>query len=236
MSSEMMYAAVAVAAVLGILLIWIICEFIYYRTGKFNSIKAGLECEVKHCNMMTEAANNLVKAVHAEAEYFGGMENEYSCTDKYLKSIDKVYSHICMQFGIPMNAETTERLKALLSDVELIDEMRSVIDKRRGTALKQLPLLIRINNKEALKKLQFTELTGDSYIINYKMYGEKLVLECRMDADNIKKSIASLESIDKINKKNMEFREKAHNECEKMLKESEISRVEVKETGGENSD
>lgn len=235
MSSEMMYAAIAVAAVLGILLIWIICEFIYYRTGKFNSIKAGLEGEVKHCNMMTEAANNLVKAVHAEAEYFGGMENEYSCTDKYLKSIDMVYAHICMQFGIPMNAETVARLKALLSDVELIDEMKGVISKSQGTALKKLPLLIRVNNKEALKKLQFTELTEDSYIINYKMHGEKLVLECRMDAENIKKCIAFLENVDGINRKNMEFREKAHAECENLLRGSEINEPEQK-AGGEGSD
>ena len=187
--------------ILGIYLLYLIYQAIYFKSKKFLAIKDEIKSYTDECNELNAHIEDLKKAYigvksvdYGVANYTDNSKynfkrpelkkvkqetNTYECSLSVCKNAQQQpFKYICKYFNIEANEETLDRFEKVFNDFSAAEQGKILLKNKKEEILKnissKIPFLIRTISKKTLaRKLGFEDI--DFSDLHFPKYSFKYV-------------------------------------------------------------
>lgn len=164
---------------------WVIYEFFYYRTRKFNEIKERIAAYTKDCNELNDHIESLKETSlllnrtdYGKASYHDTSRwnykrtqlqkqryapNVYNCSRSVCDNAKrKPFEYVCKYFGIKATEENLSKIEDILNNFEAAEDGKRRLQNEkkaiRESIKSDIPFLIRNFSKKLDRKLGFHDI------------------------------------------------------------------------------
>lgn len=164
---------------------WVIYEFFYYKTRKFNEIKEKIATYTKNCNDLNDHIESLKEASlllnrtdYGKASYHDTSRwnykrtqlqkqryapNIYNCSRSVCDNAKrKPFEYVCKYFGIKATEENLSKIEDILNNFEAAEDGKKRLQNERKVIRESIksdiPFLIRKFSKKLDRKLGFHDV------------------------------------------------------------------------------
>lgn len=164
---------------------WVIYEFFYYRTRKFNEIKERIAAYTKDCNELNDHIESLKETSlllnrtdYGKASYHDTSRwnykrtqlqkqryapNVYNCSRSVCDNAKrKPFEYVCKYFGIKATEENLSKIEDILNNFEAAEDGKRRLQNEknaiRESIKSDIPFFIRNFSKKLDRKLGFSDI------------------------------------------------------------------------------
>ena len=167
-------------------IIYLIYEYIYFKSVQFLTIKEEISNYTKECNELNDHIEELKLSYtdfnqidYGEAQYIDNSiyhykrpelknakysKNIYNCSSSICKMAQQQpFKYLCKYFNIKQNEETLEKFEKVLNDFSAAEQGKYLLKNKRDIILnmimKKIPFLIKhFSRNKLIKKLGFKDI------------------------------------------------------------------------------